>query len=429
MSTLRASAERALAESATREPQWLADVASDSAQAFVQHGVPSRALERWRYTDLKALAGRDYAFSGVAGSVEIDEIDALLERDCTALLVLIDGELDALHTRRLDLARGLHVLTLQEALREFPDRLKPLLEARFDAPEDALMALNGALLRGGFVIALDAELNECPTIEILHLSSQREQPLAINTRGLVLAEAGTRAKIVEHFGHIGGGNLLNAVTQLKLAEGAQIHYVRCQDLCARGQLVGALHAQIQRDAALDLSVLDFGGSLARLDTRIALVGERARFDVRGLTAIGERAHIDHQLEIRHVARNAASTQAFRTVANGRARAVFAGKVIVEPGADGADAQQSTRNLLLSPHAEIDTKPELEIYADEVKCSHGATVGQLDDSALYYLRSRGIGIEQARGMLLGAFVDAVLDLTPAGAIQTALKARFGERFRG
>jgi Fe-S cluster assembly protein SufD len=259
------------------------------------------------------------------------------------------------------------------------------------------------------------------------LSANRSAALALNSRGIVLSSAGKKARLLEHFGHVGGGNLINAVTQIELAAGSQLQYLRLQDLCAQGQLLARVQATIATDAQLQMSNLELGGALSRLDTRIGLNGENARFDVHGLTAIKARAHCDHQLEIVHNARNTTSTQAFRAVVDERARSVFAGKVIVRPGADGADAKQSTRNLLLSVHAEVDAKPELEIHADEVKCTHGATVGQLDERALFYLRTRGIDEATARSMLLRAFVDELLTKMGNEALVAPLRARFESRF--
>lgn len=420
--TFVSAARAALEANAALTPQQ-----AQAGAKFLKDGLPTRRLERWKYTDLKKIGQQEYDFSAAAGAVEIDEIPALLSRECTALLVLIDGELDALHSRREDLPLGLAVLTLQEAMERIPQRIAPYLAQSFDAPEDAMANLNSALLRGGFVIVLDDDLRVEPTIEVLHLSANRTHALALNTRGIVLAGAGKKARVVEHFGHVGGGNLINAVTQIVLAPEAQLQYLRLQDLCERGQLLARVQVAVANDAHLQMSTVELGGALSRLDTRVLLEGERARFDAFGLTAIKRRAHCDHQLEIVHDARDTTSTQTFRAVVDDRARSVFAGKVIVRPGADGADAKQSTRNLLLSANAEVDAKPELEIHADEVKCSHGATVGQLDERALFYLRTRGIDADTARSMLLRAFVEELLMTMGSDAVVAPLRARFESRF--
>jgi len=421
------SAEQAVAQQAAGEQFWLESIKDKAAADFFAAGLPSRRVERWKYTELKSIAQQTFDFSGAAGSVEIDEIDALLQRECTALLVLIDGEFDALHSRREDLPMGLRVLTLSEAIKLIPEQIEPYLAQRFAAPEDAMASLNAALLRGGFVITLDADLGVCPTIEVLHLTSNRSTPMAINTRGIVLAKAGTRARVLEHFGHIGGGNLLNAVTQIDLGANAELQYLRLQDLCERGRLIARVQARVDTDAQLRVGMLDLGGELSRLDTRVELRGDRASVEINGLTAIKGRTHSDHQLEISHAARDTVSMQNFRALVDGRARAVFAGKVIVQVGADGADAKQSTRNLLLSAHAEVNAKPELEIHADEVKCTHGATVGQLNEGAMFYLRSRGISEVQAREMLLRAFVTELLATFDGAALVEPLAARFERRF--
>ena len=198
--------------------------------------------------------------------------------------------------------------------------------------------------------------------------------------------------------------------------------MRLQEAAIETTLVSRSDVRIGAGALLESMALELGAGLARRDVRVRLEGDGARLVARGATALRGRQHTDAQFEVRHIARECDSDVRWRGIADQRARAVFGGAMVVEAGADGADAQLSNKNLLLSPHAEIDTRPVLEIHADEVKAAHGATVGALDERALFYLRSRGVPLEFARTLLIFAFCADVLD----GVVFEPLRAALGER---
>jgi Fe-S cluster assembly protein SufD len=215
------------------------------------------------------------------------------------------------------------------------------------------------------------------------------------------------------------------VADIVLRKGARLTHVTLQDAGESSTLVRHDSVQLDAQAQASLYVLELGGSLVRHDLRATLAGDQSRLETRGVFALDGRQHVDTQMAIRHQALNTASDSVWRGVADGRSRGVIRGAIVVAPGADGSDASLSSKNLLLSGQAEIDTKPELEIYADEVKAAHGATVGQLDERSLFYLRSRGIPLAEARSMLTAAFCRAVFESLPNAALREHIDHRLME----
>jgi Fe-S cluster assembly protein SufD len=245
----------------------------------------------------------------------------------------------------------------------------------------------------------------------------------VHVRNIVKLGVGASLRVVEH--HVGAGNgvpLLNAVAQIMLADDARLTHVRVQEQSDSATVIARTQATLAARATYELTLLDLGAQLARHDLQIALDGIGASTTVAGAAVVNGRQHADLQLRIEHRARDTTSRVAFRGIADQRGRSVLGGAIVVQPGADGSDAALSNRNLLLSPHAEIDAKPELEIYADEVKAAHGATVGQLDETALFYLRSRGLPLAQARAMLTFAFVREMLEGVGAAELREHLAGR-------
>jgi Fe-S cluster assembly protein SufD len=272
--------------------------------------------------------------------------------------------------------------------------------------DDPMSALNAALLQDVLHLKLPAG---CAPDKPLGFLLIDDGSVAV-TQTRILIEVGENAKlrIVECPLSAGSGQqFANTVTQARLLDGAELDFVRIQQRQKDHLSVNRFSATLGRDAVLDYNNFDFGGELARNDIVADIAATGASVTLRGLYLASGRQHIDNHTRIDHRVGPATSTEEYRGILNGRARCVFNGKAVVHGGADGTDADQSNHNLLLSDKAEIDTKPELEIYADDVKCSHGATVGQLDKSALFYLRSRGLDRDEATQVLTRAFASAIL----------------------
>jgi Fe-S cluster assembly protein SufD len=232
---------------------------------------------------------------------------------------------------------------------------------------------------------------------------------------LIDVGAGARATLIEH--HLGrGASVSNSVTDVICAAGARLSYVKLQDEADDGIHLATQGFHLGNQASAELLHLDLGSRLARNDLRVELAGDGATVSAHGLFFADGSRHLDNHTRVDHRAPHTVSRELYRGIADSKGRGVFNGKVIVHAGAGGTDAQLRNQNLLLSSGAEIDTKPELEIYADDVKCSHGATTGQLDATAIFYLRSRGIPAEDARRMLIASFAREIVGRLPAGAIE-------------
>ena len=392
---------------------WLDSARREAMQAFVSAGLPTTRNELWKYTALRALERRSYA-AGDANAVlrAVDESIFALPGVAGPRLVFVNGGFRADLSRLDDLPQGLSLRPLSRALREQPEPLRFAL-SRQDRDSDAFAALNLALATDGVVLhAAEGARIEAP-VHVVHLGAPVEGDVAWHARNLLELGAGAHLKLIEHHAAVGEhAHFANIVSETVLREGALLELLIVQDAANAMTLLRRGDLRLHEDARATVHALESGGALARHELRVALDGDRSRLETRGAFALRGRQHADTELLIEHRGRDTASDSLWRGVADGRARGVFHGAITVHPGADGADAKLSNKNLLLSSDAEIDTRPALEIYADEVKAAHGATVGQLDERALFYLRSRGLPAETARMLLVRAFCAVALsDVQP------------------
>jgi Fe-S cluster assembly protein SufD len=391
---------------ATRAERLAALSALDSA------GWPTRRREPWRYTDLEPLAADDFELAAKpADDTAIEDARRLLAAptfgDTANQLVLLDGQRVAgLGAAAL---AGVEIASPEERWTEFVRLFaKPIAAA-----QHPLAALNTAFGSRGLWLKLRAGCVLEAPIHLVVIGSRSR--LAAQPRIVIEAEAGSQASFVQHFvdceprgaGDQGPG-WTNCVTQLKQAEGSRIALYRLQRHRAGAVHTSLLAADLAARAELTAAYFDLGARLVRNDVAITLAGVDARTNLFGLFLAGAGQHIDDHTVIRHAAGTTVSSENFRGIIGSRGRGVFNGKVVVDPGCQRIDARQTNDNLLLGDHAEIDTKPELEIYANDVKCSHGATVGELDDEQLFYLRARGLDAVSARRLLTTAFATTVVD---------------------
>jgi Fe-S cluster assembly protein SufD len=276
-------------------------------------------------------------------------------------------------------------------------------EARgFSALNDAFVA-DGGLIRLGDGVALERP------VQLLFVSLDQDAPALINPRNVVVLGDGARLDLIESHVALGAGrSLTNLVNHVVVGRGAALRHDRLETGGLEGTLIGRTHYEVSADARLTQSLATLGGALVRNEIHALLRGSGIEATLNGLYFAGERQHVDNQILVDHAAPGSISDQFYKGILHGRAQAVFAGKIVVRREAQKTNAYQSNNNLLLSSGAEIDTKPELEIYADDVKCSHGATAGELDERELFYLRSRGLDLATARSVLTFAFAGAVLE---------------------
>lgn len=404
---------------------WLDTARRENHEAFAADGLPDTRVEAWKYTALRALGQRRFAKGDTAAqSRAVDASTLILPGIDGPRLVFVNGvfrdDLSALES----LPEGLTLQPLSQALQGDPEPLRFALSRHYREAGDAFARINAANATDGVVLRVAAHAKIAVPVQLVFVGAAAEADLAWHGRNVITLGEGASLSLVEL--HTAAGeqaHLATLVSDTELGEGARLQHVVLQNAAVGTSLIRRSSLRLQAHAQVLVHVLELGGALVRHDLQVELVGDGSRLDTRGIFMPRGRQHIDTQLAIRHQALHTVSNSNWRGVANDRARGVFRGAILVAPGADGSDASLSNKNLLLSPGAEIDTKPELEIYADEVKAAHGATVGQLDQHSLFYLQSRGIPQAEARALLTAAFCRAVLDDLPNEPLREHLSALF------
>ena len=392
--------------------------------AFAAAGLPDQKVEAWKYTSLNPL--RKLPLDRLAEAAGVDRVPALLAD--AYRLAFVNGLFRPELSKLAGLPAGARVAALSECLDD--GAVTGALGSLASVDASPLAALNAALFRDGYVVRLAANVCLEKPLEVVSLFLPGSQATAAHVRNLVLAEAGARATIVEHHLTFGDGTYtVNGVTEISLGRDADVRLYKLQNEGAEAFHIHRAEAELAERARLQSFVLTLGGRLARNETYVRLTGREAAAHVHGAYALGDGQHADNLTAIDHAGTDTVSRQVFKGVLDGASRAVFQGKVLVRPGARGSDGQQLNKTLLLSPKAEIDTKPELEIHADDVKCGHGATAGELGREALFYLRSRGIPETEARHMLVEAFLEEAVAEVSDEAVAQAMRGLLAERLAG
>lgn len=408
-------------EGAAGEPERLLDRRAASLKRFAELGFPTRRDEPWRFTNLTRLTGKTFPPAPAPDLAKHRmALEPYLVGGAAHRIVLIDGRVVPSMSPIGRLPKGVWLGSTAHALAERADLIDVGFDERDVMGAQPFAALNGAFFGDGFILALEPGAVLDTPVEIIHVGHAPSQ--SIHTRSAVIAGAGSRATVVETFCG-DGASWTNAVLRIELEAGAALSQVRIQDEAANALHVALTRARLGRGARYDTFTLTTGGWLSRQDVQVALEGEGAQCGLNGAYLLRDDQEATTATFVDHVAPGCQTREVFKGAVDDRAHGVFLGRIAVRPGADKTDANQLNRNLLLSPRAAVDTKPELEILADDVKCSHGATVGDLDEQALFYLRARGIGEAEARRMLIEAFaVDAIEGAVAAGVVRVHLRRR-------
>jgi len=395
-------------------------------EQFLSAGFPTQRQEDWKYTNLRRLETRTFALTETSA---LDASQPEWLATTGTRIVLANGHwLPALSSQPAAQPPGVTILTLKQWLQREPAEVAAYLAEHGQLGGSALEQLNLAFFEDGVVINLADHVTLDEPVYVVHQWGNASALRMSHPRIVVRAGRNSRATIIEHYlGPAEAEYFTNAVTRIDVAAGGAVKHFRLQQESPRSFHIGHVLAKLDRDARYSSHDLALGAGLGRSDITALLQGSGAHAALFGLFAPMGTQHLDAHTRIDHVAPNTTSEEDYRGIAGGRGRGVFNGKVIVRPGAQKIDARQSSRNLLLSPTAEIDTKPELEIYAHDVKCSHGATTGQIDATALFYLRSRGLSESEARGLLIRAFAESILSTIDLAALRTALERQIDERF--
>jgi len=410
------------AEAAGQGPAFAADLRRAGVEAFRGLGLPSSRLEEWRFTSLTRFASQRFGAADPGAAVTAAEIDAAAGPAFGPRLVFVNGRLRPGLGTLAGLPADVFAGSLARGAAERSEAVAGHLGCLAPLEGRAFVALNAAHLEDGALLHLPDGV-EGGVVELVFATVATSGAAGVHPRTLVVAGRGSRATLVETYVALGShAAFTNAVTEIALGEGARLDHFQVQDQPAGAFHFAAVGARQEREARLLTHSTALGAALSRSDVVASLEGPGAEARLAGLyMADGERV-VDNHSVVEHRVPHGTSRELFKGILDGSARGVFAGRVRVLEGAQKTDAHQLNSNLLLSRDAVVDTMPQLEIYADDVKCGHGGTVGELDAEALFYLRSRGIGLARARSLLIYAFAREMVELVgPPG-----LRARLGER---
>ena len=390
--------------------EWLRTQRSEATERFLDKGFPTRKDEAWRYTSLDKLLERPVTTRApaVAGLSESDIEGFAVSAKPAARLAFVNGVWDPRlsHARGVD--GGIQVTGLRAALERMPEQIGHWLGSAAGAAPTSFAALNTALLADGVWVYVPAGLRLTAPIELLYLSSGTDRALAVNPRNLIVLEKGAEATVIEHYASYGAANsFTNSLTEIQLGDAAKLEHNRLQDENPLATHLSSLFIRQGRSSHYRGLGVSLGGAWSRTEYHNRFNQSDARCDLDGLYVAGDGQLTDFHLDIQHAVPGCTSQERFKGILLGRGRAVFDGRIRVEQDAQQTDAFQSNHNLLLSRDAEVDTKPQLEIFADDVKCAHGTTIGQIDPAQMFYLRSRGIRETDARRMLSLGFAAELL----------------------
>ncbi|MCC6163804.1 MAG: Fe-S cluster assembly protein SufD [Acidobacteria bacterium] len=397
------------------EPAWLRETRARAAATFREEGLPTTRDEEWRFTPVGPVAGMP---SRPASPSSTGGVDGFLFTDFAGpQLVFVNGEYAPALSRTHALPAGIRVASIASLLASNPGAIEPHVGRAIRFRQKGFTALNDAWFADGAALIVDANARIETPIHLLYFSTGSGTSYP---RTLVVAGANSDVTLVESFAGTDTAYLTNALTEVIAAEGAHVDHYKVNRESLRAHHVASTHVLLSRASVFATHNISLGGQLTRNDVNATLDGEGIECTVNGLyLADGDRL-VDTHTAIDHAKPHCHSYEIYKGVLDGRSRGVFNGKIFVREDAQKTDAKQTNQVLLLSDDATIDTKPQLEIFADDVKCTHGATVGQLSEESLFYLRARGIGRDDARALLIHAFAESVVANIRIDAVRHALE---------
>jgi Fe-S cluster assembly protein SufD len=389
---------------------WVHPLRKAALARFVERGFPTTRDEDWKFTNLAPIAQTAFRLPDAAG--RLPEPETLQPFGVAGLsgtrLVFVDGRFAPALSRMGTLPRGVVAGSLAEALGTQRALVEPHLAQYADFMQDAFTALNTAFMEDGAMVWIPrgAVLEE--PIHILHVSTAAAFPVLTTQRNLIVTQEDSQAAVIEDYVSLGEGvTLSNAVTEAVVGQNGVLEHYLVERENRQSSNVSTLRVQQGRSSNVTSHSVLLGGDLVRNNVHPVMAGEGGECLINGLFLATDRQHMDNFMRVEHASPHCGSRQFYNGVLDGHAHGVFHGRIVVHKDAQKTDAKQTNRNLLLSEDAQVDTKPQLEIYADDVKCTHGATIGQINEDALFYLRARGLSRETARALLLFAFANECL----------------------
>ncbi|MGZ8947237.1 MAG: Fe-S cluster assembly protein SufD, partial [Methylococcaceae bacterium] len=385
---------------------WLQALRTEALAEFSAHGFPSPREEEWRYTNVSGIEKKLFSplTSLTAGDLDSEWLKSVQLEDAW-VLVLVNGHFSAELSVLDGLPEAVLVMSMADALEKQPGKVEKYLGAAANQSEHSFIAFNTAWFSDGLFVHVPAKLVLDRPIQLLHIVTGADA--MATTRNIIIADEMAEAKVIETFVGSDSAYLTAAVTEVFVGQNADVTLYKMQSESEKAYHFGGSYVKQARDARFTHHNFAFGGLLARSDIHVDL-DHASECELNGLYLGVKRQHIDNHTRINHLKPYAISRELYKGVLDDRARGVFQGRVIVAEDAQKTDSQMNNRNLLLSDDAEVDTKPQLEIYADDVKCGHGVTVGQLDEKSIFYLQSRCVDEETARNMLTFAFANEMVD---------------------
>ncbi|WP_336066428.1 Fe-S cluster assembly protein SufD [Mesoflavibacter sp. CH_XMU1404-2] len=384
------------------------DIRTEAIKLFEDKGFPSKKDEAWKYTSLNSILKHDYSvFPKQENALEYSDVKQYFIHDIdTYKIVFIDGKYSSHLSQTTH--EGMDVCLMSAALTK--PKYQLVIENYFNkvAEKDGLSSLNTAFSQEGAFIHIPKNKVVNKPIQIVHFSTGNESALMLQPRNLIVVDENSHVQIIERHQSLTDNPVLtNSVTEIFANKRAIVDYYKIQNDNLNASLIDNTFVEQKQESHASVHTFSFGGKLTRNNLNYYQNGERIDSTLKGVTIIGEKQHVDHNTLVHHIEPNCESHQDYKGIFDDNATGVFNGKVIVEKEAQKTNAFQSNNNILISDKATINTKPQLEIFADDVKCSHGCTIGQLDESALFYLKSRGIPEKEAKGLLMFAFSNNVL----------------------
>lgn len=407
---------------------WVRSLRKAAMEQFAEAGFPTTRQEDWRFTNVAPVANASFerALPGKDGVI-LGHLNAFLLADVAARLVFVNGYFRPELSHVEQLPQGARAVNLAAALQSPSKSLEEHLGRHAEIRRNAFVALNTALIHdGAFVQIADGQTLKNP-VHIIYARTRGSAGTATYPRTLVLAGRDAKATVIESYAALSGEQYFtNAVTEVVVGENSAVEHIKLQEESEGGFHIGTVQAFQERSSRFHSHSISLGGRLARHDINAVLGGEGAECTLNGLFQVAGEQHVDHHTRLDHAMPHCSSREYYRGVLDDKSVGVFNGAIIVRKDAQKTDAIQSNKNLLLSEGAVINTKPELQILADDVRCTHGATIGQLDEDAIFYLRARGIGLEAARHLLTRAFANDVINRIQFAPARERLEARLRER---
>ena len=405
---------------------WLQELREKGIRQFEKVGFPSAREEAWRFTSLKTL--RKQAFTHEAGgdTPPTPKINHSFTGEHAAGLTFVTGFRNPVQPGGA--SEDVEVLSLSTVLSEKEDWVQARLGSLVDIERHRFGALNTGYLRDGVVVRVPKGSGRKEVVHLRYETPPQSSAPVNYPRVLVVAEEGTEVTILEEY--VGGGDqtyFTNAVTEVFVENNAQVEHIKLQREGKAAFHIGSMAVRLERDSRFMGHSISLGGKLARTDIDVILAGEGGECVLNGLYLTREQQHVDHHTRVEHVAPHTTSREHYKGVLSGKSTGVFNGRLVIRPHAQKVEASQTNNNLILSKEALINTNPELEIFADDIKAQHGATIGQIEDEHLFYLRSRGIDREEARRILIYAFSKEIVDRIPVSELREGLAAHLDEVF--